>query len=48
MWLLARGALVLIVTVVDCLYWEGGDDFPRLEAPTETRDRIRAAWGLTS
>jgi hypothetical protein len=29
---------------IDCLYWEGGDDFARLEAPTEARDRIRAAW----
>jgi hypothetical protein len=29
---------------IDCLYWEGGDDFPRLEAPAEARDRIRAAW----
>jgi len=33
---------------IDCLYWEGGDDFPRLEAPAEARDRIRAAWGRTS
>jgi hypothetical protein len=33
---------------IDCLYWKGGDDFPRLEAPTEARDRIRAAWGQTS
>ena len=22
---------------IDCLYWEGGDDFPRLEAPTEAK-----------
>jgi hypothetical protein len=33
---------------IDCLYWEGGDHFPRLEAPAEARDRIRAAWGRTS
>jgi len=33
---------------VDCLHWEGGDDFFRLEAPAETRDRIRAAWGRVS
>jgi hypothetical protein len=29
---------------IDCLYWAGGDDFPRLEAPAAARDRIRAAW----
>jgi hypothetical protein len=29
---------------IDCLYWAGGDDFPRLEAPAEARNRIRSAW----
>jgi hypothetical protein len=32
---------------IDCLYWEGGEDFPRLEAPATARDRIRASWGRT-
>jgi hypothetical protein len=29
---------------IDCLYWEGGDSFRRLEACVEARERIRAAW----
>lgn len=29
---------------IDCLYWRGGDDFQRLEAPAEARERIQAAW----
>jgi hypothetical protein len=31
---------------IDCIYWEGGNDFLRLEAPAEARDRTRAAWTL--
>jgi hypothetical protein len=33
---------------IDCVYWESGDHFPRLEAPVEARDRIRAAWARSS
>jgi hypothetical protein len=33
---------------IDCLSWEGGGDFLRLEAPAEARDRISAAWASTS
>jgi hypothetical protein len=29
---------------IDCLYWAGDDDFPRLEAPAQARNRIRSAW----
>jgi hypothetical protein len=29
---------------IDCLYWAGDDEFPRLEAPAEARNRIRSAW----
>lgn len=28
---------------IDCLYWEGGERFRRLEAPVEARERIRTA-----
>ena len=33
---------------IDCVYWEGGDRFARLEAPAEARDRMRAAWAQNS
>jgi hypothetical protein len=29
---------------IDCLYWAGGLEFSRLEAPSEARDRMRAIW----
>jgi hypothetical protein len=29
---------------IDCLYWAGGDEFHRCEAPSEARDRIAKAW----
>jgi hypothetical protein len=29
---------------IDCLYWAGGEKFPRLEAPAEARERIATAW----
>jgi hypothetical protein len=29
---------------IDCLYWAGDDEFSRLEAPIEARNRIRSAW----
>jgi hypothetical protein len=29
---------------IDCLYWAGGDRFPRLEAPPEARQRMASAW----
>jgi hypothetical protein len=33
---------------IDCLYWAGDDEFPRLEAPEEARNRIRSAWSAPS
>ncbi|WP_223874731.1 hypothetical protein [Salinispora oceanensis] len=33
---------------IDCLYWAGGQEFERLEAPAEARERIRAAWSAAS
>ena len=33
---------------IDCLYWAGGDVFPRLEAPAEARQRTAAAWSSLS
>ena len=35
---------LLHVYGIDCLYWAGGDDFPRIEAPAEARERMRPAW----
>jgi hypothetical protein len=29
---------------IDCLYWTGGDNFPRREAPAEVRERMAEAW----
>ncbi|MDP9798772.1 hypothetical protein J2S43_007284 [Catenuloplanes nepalensis] len=29
---------------IDCLYWEGAEDFVRLEAPDAARQRMRTAW----
>jgi hypothetical protein len=29
---------------IDCLHWAGGDQFSRLQAPAEARQRISAAW----
>lgn len=31
---------------IDCLYWAGGNGFPRLEASAEARERMSKAWFL--
>jgi hypothetical protein len=43
----ARDVRLLHAHGIDCLYWQGGDHFLRLEAPAEARERTHEARSST-
>ncbi|MEV0396868.1 hypothetical protein [Polymorphospora rubra] len=40
----AADVRLLHIYGIDCLYWSGQEDFKRLEAPSDARQRIQAMW----